>query len=118
MKADDVCPDSLATESKSINVPRYVRVNTLKISVDDALEKLQKAEFNYIDNSEIKSQEMFNETVQNLQQWDFFVDIHVPELLVFHPRVDLHNLDLIKEKALIMQDKVSDFYILFLIFEF
>lgn len=118
MKADEVSPESLATASKSTDLPRYVRINTLRSSVENVLEKLEEAGFNFVDNAEIKNQEMFNEAVQSLENKDFFFDIHVDKLLVFHPRADLHKLSLVKDKSLILQDKVSFKYFFKLITNF
>jgi len=107
LKIDEVSPESLATESKSVDLPRYVRINTLRSSVDTVLKTLKDAGFNLVENAQITDQEMFNEAVQNLRLKDFFFDIHVDKLLVFHPRADLHKLSLVKDKSLILQDKAS-----------
>jgi len=64
---------------------RYVRVNTLKLSLNDAkLENLVKS------HGGCK-------------------DPHLPELLVFPPTLDLHDHELVQSGALILQDKASCF---------
>lgn len=87
-------------------MPRYVRINTLRASVEDVLEQLKQAGFNFVENVTIQKQKAFNETVQSMQKNEFFFDIHIDKLLVFHPQADLHNSDLVKNMTLILQDKV------------
>jgi putative methyltransferase len=108
LAADNIHPDSLTSEQASVNLPRYVRINTLKVSVEAVLEQLKQDGFNFIENATIKKQKAFNAAVQNMQKHDFFFDIHVDNLLVFHPQVvDLHKLELVKDLTLVLQDKAS-----------
>ncbi|KAK8465424.1 hypothetical protein PHAVU_009G080100 [Phaseolus vulgaris] len=65
-------------EVPDVSVPRYVRVNTLKLDVDSALFELQK-----------------NYSVQK--------DNLLPELLILPPGTDLHDHPLVKNGSIFMQ---------------
>ncbi|CAJ1973564.1 unnamed protein product [Sphenostylis stenocarpa] len=69
-------------EVPDVSVPRYVRVNTLKLDVDSALLELQK-----------------NFSVQK--------DNLLPELLILPPGTDLHDHPLVKDGSIFMQGKAS-----------
>ncbi|KAK7352565.1 hypothetical protein VNO80_17989 [Phaseolus coccineus] len=69
-------------EVPDVSVPRYVRVNTLKLDVDSALFELQK-----------------NYSVQK--------DNLLPELLILPPGTDLHDHPLVKNGSIFMQGKAS-----------
>lgn len=105
LKSDGILPESLVM--KTIALPRYARINTLKSSVNEILTLLEQGGFNLLDNSDITSQKKFNAAIQGLDKKAFFFDINVENLLVFHPSADLHDLDCVKNKELILQDKVS-----------
>ncbi|KAG5018501.1 hypothetical protein AAZX31_06G050400 [Glycine max] len=65
-----------------VSVPRYVRVNTLKLDVDSALLELQK-----------------NYSVQK--------DHLLPDLLILPPGTDLHDHPLVKNGSIFLQGKAS-----------
>ncbi|RDY13082.1 putative 28S rRNA (cytosine-C(5))-methyltransferase [Mucuna pruriens] len=69
-------------EVPDVSVPRYVRVNTLKLDVDSALLELQK-------------------------QYSVQKDNLLPELLILPPRTDLHDHPLVKNGSIFMQGKAS-----------
>ncbi|XP_024540195.1 probable 28S rRNA (cytosine-C(5))-methyltransferase [Selaginella moellendorffii] len=74
----------LPTESRqlqSCDIPRYVRVNTLQITVDEALEKLE----------ELGAK----------------VDELLPDLLVLPPGTDLHDHSLVLQGSIFLQSKAS-----------
>lgn len=106
LAADNILPESLAPKSESALIPRYARINTLRATVEDVLEQLKKDGFVLIEDVR-KKQKAFNEAVQKMQNNDFFFDIHVENLLVFHPKIDLHDYELVENMSLILQDKVG-----------
>uniref|UniRef100_A0A1I7SW77 SAM_MT_RSMB_NOP domain-containing protein n=1 Tax=Bursaphelenchus xylophilus TaxID=6326 RepID=A0A1I7SW77_BURXY len=103
---DGIDPESIA-KTESIVLPRYGRVNTLKAGMDEVISALQEEGYEFLDNSDVKNRTKFKKAVDNLQKYQFFVDRHVPEVLVFSPYVDLHNSLLFLESKLILQDKAS-----------
>ncbi|XP_032286703.1 probable 28S rRNA (cytosine-C(5))-methyltransferase isoform X3 [Phoca vitulina] len=72
-------------------VPRFVRVNTLKTSLDDAVDYFKRQGFSY----------------QGRASRCFLLDPLLPELLVFPAQTDLHDHPLYRAGHLILQDKAS-----------
>jgi putative methyltransferase len=98
MKKEDKFRDVLeslkgtyTTVTERVSFPRYVRVNTLKCTVKEAVEALT------VDFSPI------------------YVDKHVPDLLVLKPGAQIHNHEMVKTGKLILQDKSSCFSALCLV---
>lgn len=71
--------------------PRYVRVNTLKCTLEEAIATLK------------------------LQDLQIYVDANVPNLLVLKPDAPVHDHDFVKEGKFILQDKSSCFSALCLV---
>ena len=78
-------------------LPRYVRVNTLKLSVAGALEDLQASGFRLVAAR--------RETPP--RPGEVWVDPLIPELLVLPEGTELHEHALVRSAALILQDKAS-----------
>ncbi|XP_051539557.1 probable 28S rRNA (cytosine-C(5))-methyltransferase [Myxocyprinus asiaticus] len=82
-------------------IPRYVRVNTLKTTLDDVIDYLKREGFTY------------QGTANRLQDLDhlsgktFLCDLHLKDLLAFSPKTDFHNHFLYKAGHIILQDKAS-----------
>ena len=91
-------------------LPRYARVNTLLISVEAALERLLQDGFvlahGECGKERREGEENEDGEGQEGQRW-VRRDVHVPSLLVFAPRTDLHAHDLVEGGALLLQDKAS-----------
>ncbi|XP_061592561.1 probable 28S rRNA (cytosine-C(5))-methyltransferase [Cololabis saira] len=81
-------------------LPRYARVNTLKTTVEDAVDYLKRDGFNYLG-------EAVRLTDLDLKQKSFVRDLHLPEVLVFPPKTDFHDHFLYKAGHIILQDKAS-----------
>jgi len=91
-------PNLVDTVKKSkLALPRYVRVNTLKISTAQAIEIALADGFEMAKSTKI----------QDLSSSEFFVDQDIPDVLVFAPDTDLHNHRLYKEGKILFQDKAS-----------
>ncbi len=86
--------------------PRYLRVNKLKATAEEIImvlrEELEKA------SKGKEKNEIFEE---------IYVDPHVPDLIVLHPqtRIPWHDLDIVKDGKVILQDKSSCFSALALV---
>ncbi|CAD5211624.1 unnamed protein product [Bursaphelenchus okinawaensis] len=96
-----------AVSSDTITLPRYARVNTLKNTVEEAIEALVTQEYEYLTDVSITNRTKFKKFVEGMTKYQFFVDRHLPEVLIFSPNVDLHECDLVVDSKLILQDKAS-----------
>lgn len=86
---------------KSVSFPRYIRVNTLRESVADVVEKLRTASRNQSINTNEGSEAPL-----------VYVDAHVPDLLVLPPNASSwlhHDCDYVKNGMIVLQDKSSCF---------
>ncbi|KAI1893700.1 hypothetical protein AGOR_G00126390 [Albula goreensis] len=96
--------DLLSSSSQQIEgnqLPRYVRVNTLKTTVEDVIDYLKREGFLY------QGQASRLEDLNNLSGKTFVSDLHLPDLLVFPPKMDFHTHFLYQAGHIILQDKAS-----------
>ncbi|XP_030156143.1 28S rRNA (cytosine-C(5))-methyltransferase isoform X2 [Lynx canadensis] len=94
--------DLLQVESKpgpASQVPRFVRVNTLKTCCDDAVDYFKRQGFSY------QGRASSLEDLRALKGKCFLLDPLLPELLVFPAQTDLHDHPLYRAGHLILQDK-------------
>ena len=89
----------LVDEHKTINqdIPRYVRVNTLKISKENTVEYFQERKFRFMHHAESDA----------ISKNEFTIDKDIPDLMIFSPNTDFHTTELYKDGSLILQDKAS-----------
>ncbi|KAM4886758.1 LOW QUALITY PROTEIN: 28S rRNA (cytosine-C(5))-methyltransferase [Sylvia borin] len=90
------CPAPAASQ-----VPRYVRVNTLKTCVDDVIDFFKRQGYAYLGKAASV------EELKTLSGKKFFLDLHLPELLVFPSQTDFHDNLLYTSGHIILQDKAS-----------
>ncbi|XP_055731065.1 probable 28S rRNA (cytosine-C(5))-methyltransferase [Salvelinus fontinalis] len=81
-------------------LPRYVRVNTLKTTVEDAIDYFKREGFSYLGQA-------YRLDDLNLKGKSFVGDLHLSDLLVFSPKTDFHDHNLYKAGHIILQDKAS-----------
>ncbi|XP_034392173.1 probable 28S rRNA (cytosine-C(5))-methyltransferase [Cyclopterus lumpus] len=98
-KNEDLLPASVQ-KLFGIQLPRYARVNTLKTTVEDAVDYLKRDGFSYLGHASSLDD-------LALRKKDFVIDMHLPELLVFSPKTDFHDHFLYKAGHFILQDKAS-----------
>ncbi|KAF8442409.1 S-adenosyl-L-methionine-dependent methyltransferase [Boletus edulis BED1] len=82
-------------DERAARIPRYVRVNTLLWTTEEAIAHYQKRGFRISDP--FSSEESFTR------------DQHVPDLLLFNPHMQFHNDIQYKTGRIILQDKASCF---------
>ncbi|KAF8656783.1 hypothetical protein AX16_002335 [Volvariella volvacea WC 439] len=80
-------------DPRAVRIPRYVRINTIIWSTDDAIQTLLARGFQQGDPSESRTA--------------FARDQHIPDLLLFHPQITFHDDPLYKDGKIILQDKAS-----------
>jgi putative methyltransferase len=114
--------DQKKNSSGLVALPRYGRVNTLKISRDDLAEILRRVKRPREESDDAYAAQKRPEQVDNQKQQHrkrrpstnqqhtpivFEYDEHIPDLLVFPPSTDLHNHPSVRRGQLILQDKSS-----------
>ncbi|XP_074120201.1 28S rRNA (cytosine-C(5))-methyltransferase isoform X1 [Sminthopsis crassicaudata] len=82
-------------------LPRFVRVNTLKTNLEDAVDYLKREGYVY------QGRASGLDELRALQGKRFFLDSLLPELLVFPSGTDFHKHPLYQAGHLILQDKAS-----------
>ncbi|NWW73875.1 NSUN5 methyltransferase, partial [Climacteris rufus] len=97
---DLLAPEQAARPAAS-QVPRYVRVNTLKTCVDDVIDFFKRQGYSYLGKAASV------EELKALSGKKFLLDLHLPELLVFPSQTDLHDNLLYTSGHIILQDKAS-----------
>lgn len=89
-----------------VSRPRFFRINTLKTTVEDIIKKLNKYKY-----QQLKTPVTYAKFLELIKSTEFkpntFVqDIHIKELLVFHPQLKFYTLEEYNNGSLIVQDKV------------
>uniref|UniRef100_A0A8C8SBP1 28S rRNA (cytosine-C(5))-methyltransferase n=1 Tax=Pelusios castaneus TaxID=367368 RepID=A0A8C8SBP1_9SAUR len=99
------CNDDLLTPTEgsiqASQVPRYVRVNTLKTCMDDVVDYFKRQGYSYLGRATRM------EELSSLSGKQFLLDPHLQELLVFPPQTDFHENRLYVAGHIILQDKAS-----------
>lgn len=98
-KNEDLLPKNLK-QPEAGQLPRYVRVNTVKTTVDDVVDYLKRDGLSYLGQASRIGD-------LTLKEKEFLRDMHLPELLVFSPKTDFHDHFLYKAGHIILQDKAS-----------
>lgn len=95
----DLIPDHIRN---SIVIPRYVRVNTLKTTLEDAVKHFQMRGYKLGEFEDIALSDPFPSMA-------FCIDAHLPNMLLLPPNADLHQDELLINGSIILQDKASCF---------
>uniref|UniRef100_A0A8C9ML30 28S rRNA (cytosine-C(5))-methyltransferase n=1 Tax=Serinus canaria TaxID=9135 RepID=A0A8C9ML30_SERCA len=98
---EDLLAPEKAVSAAASQVPRYIRVNTLKTCVDDVIEFFKHQGYAYLGKAASV------EELKALSGKKFLLDPHLPELLVFPSQTDLHDNLLYTSGHIILQDKAS-----------
>jgi len=93
------------------SLPRYIRINSLKITEAKAIEKFQELGYSYQDTVTTTT----SIGVDSASNKTFHKDSDIPNVLVFSSGIDFTKTDLYQEGAILLQDKVRPFEHLFLI---
>ncbi|NXK89324.1 NSUN5 methyltransferase, partial [Formicarius rufipectus] len=98
---EDLLAPAQVASAAAAQVPRYVRVNTLKTCVEDVIDFFKRQGYSYLGKAASV------EELRALSGKKFLLDLHLPELLVFPPQTDLHDNLLYTSGHIILQDKAS-----------
>ncbi|XP_015190481.1 PREDICTED: probable 28S rRNA (cytosine-C(5))-methyltransferase [Polistes dominula] len=95
----------VAIPQKTVSKPRYVRVNTLLLSVQEAIENFEYEGWSLLlDYTDYSS---YLKLISNLSEPYFTKDYHVPELLVFPYGTSFFNHPSYTNGKVLLQDKAS-----------
>uniref|UniRef100_A0A915J515 SAM-dependent MTase RsmB/NOP-type domain-containing protein n=1 Tax=Romanomermis culicivorax TaxID=13658 RepID=A0A915J515_ROMCU len=97
---------SKSMDSIMQKLPRYVRINTLKVTIEEAKQKLINEGWRLIETDK-STRKRFRDVVERLTAYDFCFDTHIPELLIFPSGTDLHLEDWVINGNFVLQDKSS-----------
>jgi len=92
---------------KESKLPRYARINTLKINREQCLEKLEAEGWTLATLKESISQSKYRNKIGQLTRPTLYIDPHVKNLLIFPADSELHSSEIVKNGELILQDKVK-----------
>lgn len=98
--------------NRSIDFPRYVRVNTLRTTVVDVVDILRRELKTKYATTEEADDSRKNTTVVSDIMDILYVDAHVPDLLVLPPTASSwlhHDYELVLSGKIVLQDKSSCF---------
>ncbi|XP_010891877.1 probable 28S rRNA (cytosine-C(5))-methyltransferase isoform X2 [Esox lucius] len=95
----DLLPSNLQ-QCEGDQLPRYVRVNTLKTTVEDTVDYFKREGFSYLGKA-------YRLDDLKLNGKSFVGDLHLSDLLVFSAKTDFHDHYLYKAGHIILQDKAS-----------
>ncbi|KAM6242531.1 28S rRNA (cytosine-C(5))-methyltransferase isoform 2-T2 [Porphyrio hochstetteri] len=98
---EELLAPAQAASPGASQVPRYVRVNTLKTCVEDVIDFFKRQGYSYLGKAASV------EDLRALSGKKFLLDLHLPELLVFPPQTDFHDNLLYTSGHIILQDKAS-----------
>jgi 25S rRNA (cytosine2278-C5)-methyltransferase len=89
-----------------LKLPRYARVNTLKIDTETLVERLRRPKRARPEDEGKQEQQRRGSVIRGSLP-AFTIDEHVPDLLVFPSGTDLHNHPSVRGSQVILQDKSS-----------
>ncbi|KAJ8946948.1 hypothetical protein NQ314_008749 [Rhamnusium bicolor] len=87
--------------------PRYVRVNTLSLSLNEAVDGFRDEGWNLCKSQDKTNYKEFLNKITSLAEDEFLIDIHIPNLLIFPPKTEFYNHPAYKNGSLVLQDKAS-----------
>nr|XP_023030251.1 probable 28S rRNA (cytosine-C(5))-methyltransferase [Leptinotarsa decemlineata] len=105
--SDDKTNSSEIIDAQVKLKPRYVRVNSLALTLNEAVEGFRDEGWimsKFLDKSDYQG---FLNKISSLNEDEFLVDIHIPNLLIFPPKTQFYNHPAYKNGSIILQDKAS-----------
>ncbi|XP_077998543.1 28S rRNA (cytosine-C(5))-methyltransferase-like [Glandiceps talaboti] len=114
---EDLLPKEI---TQQVQLPRYVRVNLLKTTLKDVIQHFIKEDYiltSRKDKMRVELEKMNGQAelisemscnlIKSLKRKHFMIDLHLPDLLVFAAKTDLHDHVLYQQGDIILQDKAS-----------
>ncbi|XP_033334799.2 nop2/Sun-like domain containing protein 5 [Megalopta genalis] len=98
---------ALVPANKIVQKPRYVRVNTLLMPMNDAISSFIEEGWSLLPKCSNYSTHLTS--VKNLTKPNFLQDFHIPELLIFPTNTTFHDHTGYRNGEIVLQDKASCF---------
>ncbi|XP_076648392.1 nop2/Sun-like domain containing protein 5 [Halictus rubicundus] len=98
---------ALAPTNKTVRKPRYARVNTLLLPLNEAISSFVEEGWSLLPRCANYATHLT--AVKNLTQPKFIQDFHIPELLIFPPNTTFHDHAGYQNGEIVLQDKASCF---------
>ncbi|XP_076291022.1 nop2/Sun-like domain containing protein 5 [Lasioglossum baleicum] len=92
---------------KTVRKPRYARVNTLLLPLNEAISNFVEEGWSL--QSRCSNYAAHLTAVKNLTEPNFIQDFHIPELLIFPPNTTFHDHAGYQNGEIVLQDKASCF---------
>lgn len=89
--------------------PRYVRVNTLFLTTSEATQNFEDEGWVLSNFPDKNDYDGFIQKISNLDESEFIIDIHIPDLLIFPPKTEFHKHNAYIKGSILLQDKVNKF---------
>uniref|UniRef100_A0A1A9WY74 SAM-dependent MTase RsmB/NOP-type domain-containing protein n=1 Tax=Glossina brevipalpis TaxID=37001 RepID=A0A1A9WY74_9MUSC len=105
----DDMPSAETLAKQKDSKPRYVRVNTNLINIEDAHAMLVTEEWRKKECPPFENYENFLKEVQKLQEDEYMVDMHLNDLFIFHGKQKHYwaTHQYIEDKKFMLQDKAT-----------
>jgi len=91
---------------KKVEKPRYVRINTLTCTVEEAINEFRDEGWKLVHFTG-KNYDEFLSKVATLEWDEFMIDLHVKEILLFPAGTAFYNHRAYKAGSIVLQDKAS-----------
>ena len=102
------CISGPVQEKPGSTLPRYVRVNALKATLELVTQQLVSEGFvEVVYDRKRTSYDEFLDLIDNLANRQFLLDYHIDNLLVFPPKTHFYDNPLYKDGMILLQDKAS-----------
>ncbi|XP_017760729.1 PREDICTED: probable 28S rRNA (cytosine-C(5))-methyltransferase isoform X2 [Eufriesea mexicana] len=99
--------DAHQTSHKTVKKPRYVRINTLLVTLKKGIGYFQAEGWSFMPKCSSYVEHL--NAIKNLRKPNFIQDFHFPELLVFPSDTTFHDHPGYQNGEIILQDKASCF---------
>lgn len=84
-----------------------MRVNTLSITTEEAIQNFQDEDWVLTKSLDKNDYDGFLQKISTLEESEFMIDIHIPNLLIFPPKTEFYNHPAYNKGSILLQDKVN-----------
>ncbi|XP_050471130.1 28S rRNA (cytosine-C(5))-methyltransferase [Bombus huntii] len=97
--------DAVQKPHKTVKKARYVRINTLLVSLEKGISYFQEEGWSFMPKCPSYVEHL--NVIKNLKKPNFIQDFHISELLIFPPDTTFHNHPGYQNGEILLQDKAS-----------